>query len=126
MCLKCKKLPEGTKCPAMLALERLTPGGSEFWEDPIRCADMIRNTRTTLMNILAQYKKALNPEYMYNLGLSEDEGKFTLSALRIFVKNRREGDPVRGLYFTDLVERVADRLDKIIYPNAPTGEKGEE
>lgn len=40
------------KCPAMAALEHLTPGGSEYWEDPQRCADMIRENRDNLWELL--------------------------------------------------------------------------
>lgn len=42
MCKRCEKLPAGSKCPAMRALEELTPMGSEFWEDPARCAVFVR------------------------------------------------------------------------------------
>ena len=42
MCRQCFKLPADAKCPAMRALEELTPQGSEFWEDPERCAAAIR------------------------------------------------------------------------------------
>lgn len=42
------------KCPAMLALEQLTPQGSEFWEDPEFCAYCIRDRREKQWQLLKQ------------------------------------------------------------------------
>lgn len=41
---------------AMKELHDLTPGGSEFYNDPKRCADAIRSTRQTLMGQLVKSK----------------------------------------------------------------------
>ncbi len=60
MCLRCSKLPSGTKCPAMKALEELTPGGSEYWEDPARCEAMIRHNRDNLWRLLKEKVIELN------------------------------------------------------------------
>lgn len=46
------KLDQVGKCPAMKALEELTPGGSEFYEDPIRCAAMIKESRVSTHRFL--------------------------------------------------------------------------
>jgi hypothetical protein len=36
----------------MKALEELTPGGSEFWEDPVFCFRYIKNRLTTVQDLL--------------------------------------------------------------------------
>ena len=52
------------KCPAMQALEGLTPMGSEYWEDPEFCAIRIRETRDKLWELLKKktidYKNLLD------------------------------------------------------------------
>lgn len=48
------------KCPAMRELEGLTPGGSEFYEDPKRCAETILGTRTSLMKQFVEKVKRVN------------------------------------------------------------------
>src|SRR5271170_1599393 len=42
------------KCPAMKALEELTPGGSEFYEDPAFCANMLRESRSSSHKFLVK------------------------------------------------------------------------
>lgn len=41
------------------ALEGLTPGGSEFIDDPERCAAVIVSTRDSLMNLLVEKTKRI-------------------------------------------------------------------
>ena len=60
MCKRCEKLPVGSKCPAMKALEELTPGGSEFWEDPEFCKQYIRRKLDTLWEQIVKRQKQLN------------------------------------------------------------------
>ena len=45
---------ESIKCPAMKALEELTPSGSEFWEDPDRCYKTVREQRMSTHRLLVQ------------------------------------------------------------------------
>jgi hypothetical protein len=42
------------------ALEGLTPGGSEFVDDPERCATLIRSSRETQHGLLIKWKKDQN------------------------------------------------------------------
>lgn len=42
------------KCPAMKALEELTPSGSEFWEDPKRCYEYVREARSSQHKLLIE------------------------------------------------------------------------
>jgi len=44
----------------MLALESLTPGGSEFVKDPERCVKFIRNVRENEKKLLFNKIKLLN------------------------------------------------------------------
>jgi hypothetical protein len=44
------------KHPAMLALENLTPGGSEYVNDVERCVAAIKETRTQLMDNMRKFK----------------------------------------------------------------------
>lgn len=47
------------KCPAMRALEELTPGGSEFYEDPAFCKRYLRDQQTTRHQLLIDTKVEL-------------------------------------------------------------------
>ena len=42
------------------ALEGLTPGGSEFVDDPERCAENVKSTRDTLMRMLVRRTKQVH------------------------------------------------------------------
>jgi len=44
-------------CEAMKVLHSLSPGGSEYVNDPERCAEAILTTRKTLMHQLVQMKQ---------------------------------------------------------------------
>ena len=48
------------------ALEGLTPGGSEFVDDPERCAETVRSTRDTLMRMVVRLTKQVH-ELEYQL-----------------------------------------------------------
>ena len=45
-------LKEAVKCPAMKALENLTPSGSEFYEDPQFCFRYVRHRMHNQFNLL--------------------------------------------------------------------------
>ena len=48
------------KCPAMKALEDLTPSGSEFWEDPQYCFKHVRDKMKMLYDSLIRARGELN------------------------------------------------------------------
>jgi hypothetical protein len=48
------------KCPAMLALESLTPSGSEFWEDPKNCVQRVRDSQESVMRVIKSNVKLRN------------------------------------------------------------------
>ena len=52
------------------ALEGLTPGGSEFVDDPERCAACVKSTRDSLMCVLVERTKQVH-ELERQLGLRE-------------------------------------------------------
>ena len=66
MCLRCKKLPEGSKCPAMRALEELTPGGSEFWEDPDFCKRFLAENRSNMFRHIVRLTHQPSAENLFN------------------------------------------------------------
>lgn len=48
------------ECPAMRALESLTPGGSEYIDDIKRCTDTVRDTMHRRMDALKEWRKNQN------------------------------------------------------------------
>jgi len=48
------------KCPAMEALERLTPGGSEFLDDPAFCFTYVQKKQRDLQDIAVNAHRKLN------------------------------------------------------------------
>ena len=60
MCKQCAKLAVNSKCPAMRALEDLTPSGSEFFEDPQFCYAYVRGKITHMQDSLIRAHKELN------------------------------------------------------------------
>jgi hypothetical protein len=48
------------KCPAMRALEELTPQGSEFWEDPTYCYEFLKKQRSSTHQLLISTAGARN------------------------------------------------------------------
>lgn len=61
-------------CPAMRALERLTPGGSEYVDDIPRCVEHVREARRSMMDAMVKIKKQAAPvstlHKSYNLSAS--------------------------------------------------------
>jgi hypothetical protein len=63
-------------CPAMRALERLTPGGSEYVDEIERCVTHVRESRHSMMQALVDAKKQ-----------AEAREKELLEVLRYYVRN---------------------------------------
>lgn len=58
---------EAPKCIAMKALEELTPGGSEYYEDVVRCYAMVKESRETMHRVavrIAQQRDEAVAKYM--------------------------------------------------------------
>lgn len=56
---------------AMRALESLTPSGSEFVNDPKRCAEFVREHRSSMMKFIAHLKKRLDVLWRARQALTE-------------------------------------------------------
>lgn len=63
------------KCPAMKMLEGLTPSGSEFWEDPQRCYEMLKEQRSSTHKLLVESIKERNIALARIVVLEKEAGR---------------------------------------------------
>jgi hypothetical protein len=84
--------------PAMLALESLTPSGSEYVGDVERCVATIRDTRRRQHEMIVKFKKerdralaALRDNAIWNHLLAEHAGDFDSCSVERCVMNRHDG-----------------------------------